>query len=342
MKILITGINGFVGSHLAEYCLKLDHNVFGLVRHRSDLSNIRPILDKVKLYEGTITDSASVDRAVREVKPDRVFHLAAQSYVPYSWIAPQETMSANVLGTVNVLEALRNFVPKAYVMLAGTSEEYGKWDYPYGLKYDEASGKMLRSDGQEWGITEDAPLKPLSVYGVSKVATDLLGLQYFRSYGLHVVRTRAFNHEGPRRGKEFVTATFVRQALMLKKGGIKCILVGNLDAIRDFTDVRDIVHAYWLALQCGIEGEVYNICSGKGIKIDKLLGLVLEEVLGAKEAEKVDIEMDEKRMRPADVPILIGNCDKFKEVSGWEREIPFSQTIIDMVDWEERCLNKGF
>lgn len=312
MKVLITGINGFVGSHLAELCLKEKDEVFGLVRHRSNLEHLEGIRDKIKLFEGSITDTASVDRVMREVKPDRVFHLAAQSYVPYSWVAPQDTMTVNVIGTTNVLESVRNFAPKARVHIASTSETYGKWD---GKSY---GGK----------ITEETPLLPLSIYGASKVAADLLGYQYYKAYGLNVIRTRAFNHEGPRRGAEFVSSTFIIQALQAKLSKVKEIKVGNLDAIRDFSDVRDVVKAYKLILENGDPGEVYNICSGKGVVIKDLLGMVLEEVFG--KDNDIKIILDPERMRPADVPVLIGDCSKLKKKIKWSNIIGLRQTVKDM------------
>lgn len=354
MKILITGINGFVGSYLAEYCLQCGYDVFGLVRHRGNLVNIESIRKRIILFEGTITDSSSVNRIINEIKPDRVFHLAAQSFVPYSWIAPQETVDCNVGGTLNVLEAVKTYSPNSRVLIAGTSEEYGKWEVPDYYKFNPKLGELEYIPPTKLGygniadlemdmgckffsttMVEETPLNPLSTYGVSKVAADLLGYLYFKSYGLKVIRTRAFNHEGPRRGREFVTTNFIRQALLLKNGLIETIKVGNLDAVRDFSDVRDIVRAYWYILDEGQFGEVYNICSEKGLQIKDLLRMIMQEVLGT--YSETLIENDINRMRPSDVPILIGNCSKFKKKTNWSPQIEFKDTIKEMIKWEEKC-----
>ncbi|MCK4231535.1 GDP-mannose 4,6-dehydratase, partial [candidate division WOR-3 bacterium] len=201
------------------------------------------------------------------------------------------------------------------IHIAGSSEEYG----------------LVHPD--EVPIAETNPLRPLSPYGVSKVAQDLLAFQYFKSYGLKVIRTRAFNHTGPRRGEVFATSNFARQIVMIEKGKAEPLIrVGNLDAVRDFSDVRDIARAYTLALEKGEPGEVYNICSGKGLKIRQLLDMLLAQ-------SKVDIEIkeDPARMRPSDVGFLIGDATRFRAKTGWKPEIPFEQTLADLLDfWRER------
>ena len=316
MRVLITGITGFVGSYMADYCIGKGCEVYGLIRHRSSLKNIEHIVDKITLLEGNLLDLPSMYRVMNEVKPDRIFHLAAQSYVLYSWQAPQQTLNTNVLGTTNLLESVKNIAPAADVLIIGTSEEYG----------------LVKSE--ELPIKETNELRPLSPYGISKVAADFLGWTYFRSYGLKIVRTRAFNHTGPRRGKEFVLPAFVRQVLRLRKGLTNSIKVGNLEAIRDFTDVRDIVKAYWLALEAGDKGEVYNVCTGSGRKIEDVLGNIAATVFGPD--AKVKIERDELRMRPADVPVLVGDCTKFYRHTGWMPVITFNQTIRDLIEYEEQ------
>ena len=263
MRVLITGYTGFVGSHLAEYLVgRGDVEVFGTHRWRSRLENVQHLGDQVRMVECDLRDPTAVRRVLRDVRPDRIFHLAAQSYVPTSWLTPSETLSVNVLGQVNLFEAMRDLDLPARVHIAGSSEEYG----------------LVLPD--EVPIREDSPLRPLSPYAVSKVTQDLLAYQYWRSYQLHVVRTRGFNHTGPRRGEVFVTSNFSRQVAEIEKGVREPVVhVGNLESIRDFTDVRDMVRAYWLALERGSAGEVYNVCSGRGYSPRQVLDILLDLAL---------------------------------------------------------------
>src|SRR3989344_4952752 len=213
--VLITGISGFVGSHLAEYLLSKNFEVHGTIRWRSRLDNINDIKDKLKLIETDMRDAHSVARLIKESEPDYIFHLAAQSFVPTSWHAPQDTVTKNVIGTINLLEAVRSAGKDTKIQLAGSSEEYG----------------LVHPN--ETPIKETNPLRPMSPYGVSKVAEDMLGFQYFKTYGMKIVVTRAFNHTGPRRGDVFVTSNFSKQIAEIEKG-IKepVISVGNLEAQR--------------------------------------------------------------------------------------------------------------
>ena len=316
MKVLITGITGFVGSHLADYLLEKDDiEVCGIARWRSQKENIKHLGDKIRLFECDIKDMTSVHEVVKSFKPDSIFHLAAQSFVPASWSAPTETISTNIIGEVNIFESVRDLELNTVIHIAGSSEEYG-------LVYPD-----------EVPITEDNPLRPLSPYGVSKIAQDLLGYQYFRSYGMNIVRTRAFNHTGPRRGEVFVCSTFAKQIAEIEKGSKEAILkVGNLEAQRDFTDVRDIVKAYWLAAEKCDAGEVYNICSGKPRTIQSMLDTLLSFT-----NKKVEVTQDPSRMRPSDVPILKGDFSKFGKKTGWKPEIPFEQTLKDILNyWREK------
>lgn len=316
MRILITGITGFAGSHLAEYCLdRGDVEIYGMVRWRSRTENIDHLKNDLNLIDCDIRDASSVTKTLGEVKPDYIFHLAAQSFVPTSWHAPAETLTTNVIGQVNIFEAIRELNINPRVQLACSSEEYG----------------MVYED--EIPIRETNPLRPLSPYAVSKVAQDYLGYQYFQSYGIEAVRTRAFNHSGPRRGEVFVDSNFAKQIAMIEKGLQEPIIkVGNLEAKRDFTDVRDIVRGYWLSLEKCESGEVYNICSGKSVIIQK----VLDKLLAMTETE-IEILQDPARMRPSDVMILEGDYSKFKEATGWEPTIDYQQTLEDTLNyWREK------
>ncbi len=317
MRILITGITGFAGSHLAEYILA-NHpgaEVYGFVRWRSRLENVNHIMDKIHPVEADLKDATSVKKALAKVKPDWIFHLAAQSFVPSSWRLPGETMSINVIGQINLFEAILELNLSPRIHIAGSSEEYG----------------LVHPD--EIPIKESNPLRPLSPYAVSKVAQDLLAYQYHKSYGLDTVRTRGFNHTGPRRGEVFVTSNFAKQIAEIEKGLKEpVIMVGNLEAKRDFTDVRDMVRAYWLCLEKGESGEVYNIGSGKTYQINKVL-----EILLSYSKLNVKIEQDPARLRPSDVPILLADNTKFVNLTKWEPKIPFKKTLLDLLNfWRER------
>jgi GDP-4-dehydro-6-deoxy-D-mannose reductase len=313
MRVLITGITGFAGSHLAEYILREFPNVevWGLVRWRSPLNNIIHIKEKLKLVEGDLKDYVSLREALKISKPDRIFHLAAQSFVPTSWKLPAETFAINAIGEINLFEAIMELKLDPLIHIAGSSEEYG-------LVYEN-----------EVPIKETNPLRPLSPYAVSKVAQDMLAYQYFQSYKLKTVRTRAFNHSGPRRGHVFVTSNFAMQIAMIEKGKQPPeIHVGDLTARRDFTDVRDVVRGYWLSLEKGEPGEVYNISSGKAYQIKEVL-----EILLSYSNVNVKIVQDPERMRPSDVLLLIGDYSKFSNKTGWKPSIPFEQTLKDLLDW---------
>jgi GDP-4-dehydro-6-deoxy-D-mannose reductase len=316
LNCLITGITGFAGSHLAEYLLSLGNcEVHGTIRWRSRTENIDHLKGKIHLHDCDLRDSGSVYRLIADLKPDRIYHLAAQSYVPMSWTAPQETFVTNVIGQLNIFEAVRATGCSCRIQIAGSSEEYG----------------LVMPD--ETPIKETNPLRPLSPYAVSKVAQDLMGYQYHQSYKMHIIRTRGFNHTGPRRGMVFVTSNFARQIAEIEKGKREPILyVGNLEAVRDFTDVRDTVRAYYLILEKGVPGEVYNVATGKGYKIRQVL-----EILQGLSTAKFQIKQDPKRLRPSDVELLIGDPTKLKSATGWEPQYSFEQTLKDLLDyWRER------
>ncbi len=325
MRALITGITGFAGSHLADYLLAHQPQVeiYGTRRWRSPMDNLAHLhlaLGKsVKLIETDLRDYSSVRRCLEESRPDYIFHLAAQSFVPTSWSAPAETLDTNIIGQTNIFEAVRHLGLDPVIQIACSSEEYG-------LVHPE-----------ETPIRENNPLRPLSPYAVSKVSQDYLGYQYFMSYGLKVIRTRGFNHTGPRRGDVFVTSNFAKQLASIKVGLQEPVIhVGNLDAVRDFTDVRDMVRAYWLAVTKAKPGEVYNIATGQGITIQELL----DRLIKMAEVE-VRVQPDPARMRPSDVEILIGDSSKFRADTGWAPEIPLDQTLHDVVHyWIDRLSAK--
>lgn len=317
MKALITGITGFAGSHLADFLLS-DHpdvRVAGTYRWRSPMENVQGVVDRIELYETDLRDYTSIHKTLDAFRPDLIFHLAAQSYVPSSWTGPAETLTTNILGQTYLLEAVRTLGLEPRIQIAGSSEEYG----------------LVHAD--EIPIRETNPLRPLSPYAVSKVGQDYLGYQYFQSYGLHVVRTRAFNHTGPRRGEVFVASNFAKQLALIERGRAEPVLsVGNLEARRDFTDVRDVVRAYYLAATQAEPGEVYNIARGEAVTIRELLDRLVR-LSGL----DVEVRVDRRRLRPSDVEVLVGDSTKFREATGWEATIPLETTLRDLLSyWRER------
>lgn len=316
MRVLITGITGFAGSHLADLLLTEDGiEVFGTLRWRSRRENVEHLEGRVRFLECDLRDRASVDRMLRLARPDRIYHLAAQSFVPASWDAPGDTFITNVVGQVNLLEGVRASGLAPRILVAGSSEEYG-------LVHPE-----------ETPIAETNPLRPLSPYAVSKVAQDLLGYQYARSYGMHIVRTRAFNHTGPRRGHVFMTSNLARQVAEIEAGLREPVLeVGNLEARRDFTDVRDMVRAYRLALEHGRAGEVYNVASGRAWSVAEVVGILRDLA-----RVPFSVRQDPARLRPSDVPLLLGDAGRFRRATGWAPAIPFTRTLSDLLDdWRAR------
>lgn len=319
MKILITGITGFAGSHLAEYILSLNdqesHEVYGTIRWRSNRSNIAGFENRLKLYECELRDFKSVRETIEYIKPKYIFHLAGHSYVPASFNTPNDTLLNNIIGELNIFEAVRQICPDCRILVACSSEEYG----------------MVYED--ELPIREENPFRPLSPHGVSKVAQDMLGYQYYKSYGLDIIRTRAFNHTGPRRNEIFVASNFAKQiAEAEQRKRIPIVYVGNLDPRRDFSDVRDVVRGYWLALKKGKAGEVYNICSGNALTIRQILNILLDY-----SRCPIEVKTDPSRIRPSDVSVLLGSYKKFSKISGWEPAIPFEHTLADLLEyWRQR------
>ena len=321
MRVLITGITGFVGSHLAEYALSKGAQVFGSIRWRSKTENIEQFRPQITLIESDLRDLSSVQHLLDAADPDYVVHLAAQSFVAASWHTPAETFYTNVVSQINLLEAVRGRSRKPRFLVVGSSEEYG-------LVHEH-----------ELPVKETNPLRPLSPYAVSKVAQDLMGYQYFKSYALPIVRARAFNHEGPRRGDVFVTSNFAKQIAEIEAGAREPVVyVGNLQARRDYTDVRDIVRGYWLLLERGEPGEVYNLCSGRSWAIREILDFFLRH----SSVSGIKVQQDPARLRPSDVPHLLGDATKVRAAFGWQPQIPFEQTLLDTLEyWRRRIKAAG-
>lgn len=320
MKALITGIAGQTGSHLAEYILTNhpDWQVHGVVRYRSDLSNLTQIKPLIQLHNCDLRDAHNVDRMIAAVKPDKVFHLAATSFVRDSFLQPTEVMDNNTRGQINLFEALLKHSREAVIQIACSSEQFG-------LVYPN-----------EVPIKEENPMRPLSPYGVSKCAQEYLAVQYFHSYGLKTIITRTFNHTGPRRTEAFVESTFCEQIAAVEAslpGRSPIIYHGNLDSVRDYTDARDVARAYWLAEGCTL-GQPYNICSNNRITMGELLDMLISMSIHKNKFEK---RVDPARLRPSDVVLLHGDCTKFTSATGWKPEYSLRHTMMDLLNaWRKK------
>lgn len=314
MRVLITGITGMVGSHLADYIV--EHHptveVHGLIRWRSPLENIRGIESKIVLHEAELRDLNSLVCLLRKVQPDRIFHLAAQSYVTVSFDAPADTIHTNVVGTVNLLDAVRIAGLDPEIHICSSSEVYGQ--------VTEA----------EVPIRETNPFRPASPYAVSKTGEDMVALQYFLSYGIKTIRTRMFTHTGPRRGDVFAESAFAKQIAEIEAGvRSNPVRVGNLKSVRTVADVRDAVRAYWMLLEKCAPGEVYNIGGNRTMAV----GDILDMLKGLATCEIKHI-VDPALLRPSDVTLQIPDISKFQRATGWQPEILIETTLRDLLDYQ--------
>ncbi|HUC95227.1 MAG TPA: GDP-mannose 4,6-dehydratase [Candidatus Saccharimonadales bacterium] len=312
MRILITGVTGLIGSQMARYAIAKGHGVWGLRRFRSDNKNILDI-PKLKIINGEITDPTSVDRAVGISKPDIIFHFAGQSYPSESWDAPEYTIDVNLTGTLRVLESVRKMKKPAKVFIACSSAEYGFT--------------------KKFPTTEDTLLKPVSPYGVSKLAAEALGYQYFVNYKIPVYLGRYFIQVGPGQDERTSIQTFCKQmSLIEKRKSNPVIFTGDLSTKRDFLDARDGVAATWAVVTKGKPGKPYNICSGKAYKMKDVLKRII-----SKSKVSVQIKTDPKRLRPTDEPVIWGsNTNIFKD-TGWKPKISIEDTVSWVLDyWKQR------
>lgn len=333
-KALITGITGMVGSHLADYLLEnTDWDLYGVCRWRSPLDNVNHLLDRVNDHDrvyfdyADLNDEVSLINVIDKVKPDYIFHLAAQSYPLTSFTAPVDTLNTNILGTCRLLEAVR--------LQMGNDKSYKPIIHV--CASSEVFGKIPANKIPENGINEECPFDPASPYAISKVGTDLLGRYYAEAYGMTVMTTRMFTHTGPRRGDVFHESTFAKQIAMIEKGLIKepVVKVGNLESLRTYADVRDAVRAYYMLVTCDpIPGEYYNIGGSYTCKVGDTLNTLISY---STMKDEIRIEVDPERLRPIDADLQIPDCSKFKEHTGWEPQIPFEKTMHDLLDyWRDR------
>ena len=310
MRALITGASGFVGEHLCAYLLAhTDWELAGTVYPQP--VEALPSDPRLVLRHIDLRDPGSVQALLGDMQPDAIFHLAAQSFVPTSFADPWDTLENNIRGQLNLLEAVRRSERQVRMLVVGSNEEYGT----------PQPGELPQ--------TEESPLRPSNPYAVSKVAQDFLGLQYFLAHGMPVIRVRPFNHTGPGQTPRFVVPAFASQIARIEGGLQEPLLkVGNLDVARDFTDVRDIVRAYYLAVIQGDPGEVYNLASGQPRSVRRLL-----EALLSHSRVEIRVEQDPALYRPVDAPVAYGSAEKFYRLTGWKPEISFEQTLQDVLEY---------
>jgi GDP-4-dehydro-6-deoxy-D-mannose reductase len=310
LKALITGVSGFVGSHLAEHLLAhSDWQVAGTVY--GPYENIRGLCDKMDLYPAELSRLPVVAFVLDQTRPDVIFHLAAIAATGQSWRDPVGTLVVNIGMQASVLQAVVDLGLDCRVIVIGSSEEYGA-----------VTPKDLPID-------EETPLRPVNPYAVSKVAQDMLGLQYHLSYGLDTIRVRPFNHIGPRQRLGFVAPDFASQVARIEAGQQAPVMrVGNLEAQRDFTDVRDVVRAYHLLALHGVSGEVYNVGSGQSHAVQEILDSLL-----AHSERLIEVEFDPERMRPSDIPQVVCDYAKLEACTGWKPTIPLEQSLEDVLDY---------
>lgn len=322
ISALVTGFDGFVGPYLAQYLLSRHRKVFGTIYNKKKWNPQTPSVISDKTMKKTaalpvdLENYKNVRELVQKIKPDEVYHLAGISHVPTSWANPRSTFSINVMGTVHLLEAIRELGKDTRILIVSSAEVYG-------------------TPGQgELPTKENCPLRPENPYAASKAAIDLLARQWSDYPRLHIVRVRPFSHTGPGQTPDFACPAFAHQVAAISRGIAPPIIkVGNLSVKRDFTDVRDVVKAYFLALQKGLDGEVYNVCSGKS----RLLTSILKTLKSFCD-RKISVEIDPERFRPSDIPETRGSYAKLSRITGWSPEILFRQTLYDLYRHFHRIL----
>jgi GDP-4-dehydro-6-deoxy-D-mannose reductase len=312
MKILVTGASGFAGSHLVEALLAAGHkNVYGTAYGRDDY--LRSLLPADRIIAIDLTDADDVQKLLSTVKPKWIFHLAALAFVGKSFERAAEVFNNNFAVQLNMLEAMRQHIPKSRLLTVGSAEEYGM------------------SERGELPIRENHPLRPINPYAVSKVAQDLLAYSFAMSYKLDVIRIRPFNHIGERQTEDFAIPAFAKQIVEIERGQRKALQVGNLKSTRDFTDVKDMVRAYMLLMENGVVGEAYNIGSGVGVSMEN----VVQKLMSLSET-KIRVEEDATRMRPHDIPEIVADASRVRKL-GWSPTIPLDQSLKRVLEyWREQ------
>jgi len=311
LKNLITGIHGFAASHLADFLLEQNEEVLGIARSLDNDLNINHIRDQIQVFPCDIRDRSAIKKVLEAVRPDRIYHLASVSFVPQAEKEGNVSFETIFNGTWNVLESIRELGLNCRILSVGSSEAYG-----------------MAGEGR---VKEDRALQPISLYGVSKAAAELLAHSYFVRDGLDVIRARPYNHTGPRQDSRFVCSSFARQIAAIEKGAKAVIKTGNLESYRDFMDVRDTVSAYHAIMEHGKAGEVFNVCSGEVTSVQVILETLLE-ISGV----SIRIETDPKLFREAKPVSAFGDNSFLRQRTGWGPEFGLEQTLCDLLDyWRE-------
>jgi GDP-4-dehydro-6-deoxy-D-mannose reductase len=313
MKVLITGIGGFAGSHLADYIsANTNTEIFGILRDLEKDENLRQLGDKVRLSTCEITDFQSIFKVIKEIKPDIIFHVAGQAFVPSSFEHAAETFKTNVIGTINIFEAVKASEISPRIIVVTSGEVYGE---TFGLP-------ALHS--------EQSIPQPVNPYAASKTSVDYIAQTYKKYEGLNIVIARPFNHTGPRQKPNFVCSSLAKQIVTLQRTKAPLVLrVGNIKARRDFTDVRDIVRGYWMLSQIDNKHNyIFNLCSGNIFSIEEIIAMY-EKILGV----KFELNVEPKRLRGYDIQLLAGSANAIKHSVGWKAEIPLQQTLTDLLQY---------
>jgi len=318
MRALVTGVSGFVGGHLAEHLVAQGDLVVGLSasgQWPAELTHLGKTV-RIEPFDLVERDEAELAELVRRKQPEVIYHLAAQSNPQGSLTDPRGTWTVNLVGSLNLLEAVKSSGLKPRVILVGS-----------GVSYGNPAPEFIP-------VREDCPLRPNNPYAASKAAVDLLGIQHHLANGTDVVMVRPFNHAGPRQSSRYVLAALALQVAEVESGRRDCLEVGNLDVVRDFTDVRDVVRAYRLLAQGGVPGEVYNLGSGQGTKIADAL-----EHLRSLANEPIPVRVDAGRVRAVDMPFLVTDASKLRDTVGWTPSFTIEQTLADMLDFCRKTLS---
>lgn len=311
-KVLITGVSGFVGSHLADYLVSLNaFDVYGTYLSQRSLSNIENIKSSISIEQVDLLDTKKTLEVISKIKPDFIYHLAALPAVGDSYLRPLETVVNNVGAEISLLEAVKNAQLNSRILVVTSADIYGK----------------VRAE--DIPIDEDTPFNPTNTYAVSKIAQDFLALQYFNSFNLPIIRSRPFNHIGPRQTAGFVVADFAKKIAEIEKGVSAPVMkVGNIETRRDFTDVRDIVKAYEMLIEKGELGEVYNVGRGESYRISEIL-----EKLISYSTVSITVETDTDLLRAKDAPDRVCDNKKFVDLTGWTPNISIDDTLKDTLDY---------
>jgi GDP-4-dehydro-6-deoxy-D-mannose reductase len=313
MKVLITGVGGFAGSHLADYIAgNTNAEIFGVLRDSEKSDNLQQIEEKIVLSTGEITDFQSIFKIMKEVKPDIIFHVAGQAFVPTSFEHAAETFKTNVIGTINIFEAVKACEISPRIIVVTSGEIYGE---TFGLP-------SLH--------TEQSIPQPVNPYAASKTSMDYIAQTYKKFEGLNIVIARPFNHTGPRQRPNFVCSSLAKQIVTIQKTKAPNILrVGNIKARRDFTDVRDIARGYWMLSQIDNKHNyIFNLCSGRIFSIEEIIALY-EEIVGV----KFELNVEPKRLRGYDIQMLAGSASAINHSVGWKAEIPLKKTLTDLLEY---------